>query len=231
MERSFYIHGDFRKTGPRGKSVFLALEKYVGKVDAIICEGTTLSNKNDNFITEFELQKKAYEILKENKYNFVMCSSTNIDRIAVLHKAALKAKRLFICDEYQKDILLYIDSISRSSLYKFRRKILSYSENINKLMKERGFVMLVRDNYISKTIVKQFPKSVFIYSQWKGYLDKDFTQYKHLQEFVPSNYMYLHTSGHADKTTIKKIIDTVKPDIIIPIHSENPENFKNIRII
>lgn len=222
--------GDFRLHGQRGKSVIKALKKYVGKVDILICEGTILSRNSEKIITENELQKRAEEIFKDNKYNFVMCSSTNIDRIAAIHKAALKEKRLFLCDKYQKDILMFIDSIARSTLYKFKGKVLSYDNNILPLMQQKGFVMLVRDNYISKNVIQQFPNSTFIYSQWNGYLNEKFTEYKHLQEFVPKNHIYLHTSGHADFKAIKKVCSTVKPKMIIPIHSKNPEAFEQMRI-
>ena len=182
-DRKKLLHtGDFRLHGQRGKSVIPALKKYVGQVDVLICEGTTLSRKKEEAITETNLQKKAEAIFKQKKYTFVMCSSTNIDRIASIHKGALKAKRLFICDKYQKDILMYIDSIARSTLYKFKGKVLSFDNNILALMKQKGFVMLVRDNYISRKIMNLFTENIFIYSQWEGYLNKKFTEYKHLQE-------------------------------------------------
>ena len=222
--------GDFRTHGQRGKAVIPALKSYVGQVDCLICEGTTLSRNREELMSETKLQNEAEKVFRENKYVFVMCSSTNIDRIAAIHKATLRANRLFVCDKYQKEILMYIDSISRSSLYKFKGKVVSYDNNILQIMKDKGFVMLVRDNYISRKAMRLFPKSIFIYSQWEGYLNEKFTEYKHMQEFVPKNYIYLHTSGHADFNSIKKVCETVKPKMIIPIHSENPEAFKEMRI-
>lgn len=220
--------GDFRTHGQRGKSVLKALEKYVGKVDCLICEGTTLSRLKEKVMTENELQYKAEQIFKDNKNIFVLCSSTNIDRIAALHKAAIKANRYFVCDKYQKEVLMYIDSISRSELYKFKRKVLSYGNNIIQKMKDKGFVMLVRDNYISKEAMKQFPNSKFVYSQWEGYLNEKFSEYKKLQEFVPKDYIYLHTSGHADYEAIKSVCEIVKAKVIVPIHTEKPEVFEQM---
>lgn len=222
--------GDFRTHGPRGKAVIPALEKYVGQVDCLICEGTTLSRKGKTIVKETELEEKAQEIFSKNKNTFVMCSSTNIDRIAILHKAALKEGRLFVCDEYQKEMLMYIDSIAKSDLYKFKNKVLSYGENIKEKMEKMGFVMLVRPNSTSKKVMTYFPNHIFVYSQWEGYLDEKYKeQYSYMQEFVPKDYTYLHTSGHADYEAIKKVCKTVKPKIIIPIHGENPEAFKNMR--
>ena len=223
--------GDFRVHGQRGKAVIPALKKYVGQVDCLICEGTTLSREKSQPMTEFELQNKAEQIFKENKYNFVMCSSTNIDRIAAIHKASLKTDKMFICDEYQKELLMYIDSVSRSGLYKFGKNVKSYGTNLLEYMRKNGFVMLVRDNWISKQVIKEFTEDrTFIYSQWEGYLDEKFEQYEHLQKFVPKDYIYLHTSGHADFDTIKKVCEVVNPQIIIPIHSENPSEFNDMSL-
>lgn len=36
----------------------------------------------------------------------------------------------------------------------------------------------------------------------------------------------LHTSGHADESTIKKLIETIKPKVLIPIHTENAQRFR-----
>ena len=221
--------GDFRTHGQRGKAVIPTLEKYVKNIDCLICEGTTLSRKREVPMTEFELQKKAEKIFKENKNNFVMCSSTNIDRIAAIHKASISSHKLFVCDNYQKEILTYVNSISRSDLYKFNRNVYSYDKNLDDIMNKNGFVMLVRDNYLSKNILNKYPNNKFIYSQWDGYLNPKFTLYKHMQEFVPKDHIYLHTSGHADYMSIKSVCETVKPKIILPIHGENPEAFKEMR--
>ncbi len=221
--------GDFRTHGQRGKAVIQALEKYVGKVDCLICEGTTLSRPKEHTMTENELQHRAEEIFQDNKYVFVMCSSTNIDRIAAIHKATLQANKLFVCDSYQKEVLMYIDTVSRSELYKFKDKVLSYAGNILELMKEKGFVMLVRDNYISNEVMEKFPKRAFVYSQWEGYLNPQFTDYKKMQEFVPNDYIYLHTSGHADFDAIKRVCKTVNPNLIIPIHTQKPDAFEELR--
>ena len=222
--------GDFRLHGQRGKSVLLALEKYVGKVDCLICEGTTLSREKEPTLTEFQLQDKAERIFKENKYNFVYCSCTNIDRLAALKEASIKAGRIFVCDIIQSKILDYIDSIARSDYYKFKNKYKKYTSKIISEMRSKGFVMPVRNNNFSRKSIEMFPENKFIYSSWLGYLNPDFKDYKTLQEFVPDDCIDLHTSGHADIEAIKKVCETVKPKVIIPIHSEQPEVFKDMRI-
>ena len=65
---------------------------------------------------------------------------------------------------------------------------------------------------------------------WNGYLDEENKdEYEYIQEFVPKDHIYLHTSGHADFNTIKKVCMTVNPKKIIPIHGNNPEAFTKMR--
>ena len=227
--------GDFRTHGQRGKDVIPAIEKYVGKVDCLICEGTMLSRQDEKILTEYQLQRKAEKYFKENKYNFVFCSSTNIDRIAAIHKAAINTNKMFICDEYQKDILEYINSVSRSNLYKFndeknikKTKVYYYDKNLLDTMKKRGFVMLVRANKLSRYVLKMFPQNNFIYSQWLGYLDKDSKGYKEIQEFVPEEHVYLHTSGHVTPKALKEVIDVTDAKVVIPIHTEKKEEITKL---
>ena len=38
---------------------------------------------------------------------------------------------------------------------------------------------------------------------------------------------YLHTSGHASKNTLEKLVNKIKPKKIVPIHTFYPEQYKN----
>ncbi|MFX5245214.1 hypothetical protein ABTD35_20685, partial [Acinetobacter baumannii] len=80
------------------------MDKLVRKVDALVTEGTTLSRPDTEPMTEYDLQKKVKEYIKQYKYVFVLCASTNLERICALSKAVPKGK-YFICDRYQYDLL------------------------------------------------------------------------------------------------------------------------------
>ena len=224
--------GDFRVHGQRGKATLEAVKKYVGEIDCLICEGTTLTRNEKGILTEFELQKQAENIFKNNKYNFILCSSTNIDRIAAFHKASLNANKMFIGDYYQVELLEYVNKHSRSSLYKFNEnkysKVYRYGKNMLKSMQSNGFVMLVRASDKFNYIMNNFNDYHFVYSQWKGYLKGENEDYKRIQNFIPENYEYLHTSGHATPEAIKQIIDITNPKAVIPIHTEGKEKIKEL---
>ena len=67
----------------------------------LITEGTTLSRTEQEMMTEQELQHKVREYMEQYKYVFVLCSSTNLERICALSKTVPYGK-YFVCDEYQK---------------------------------------------------------------------------------------------------------------------------------
>jgi len=216
--------GDFRTHGFRGKGVKPTLEKYVEKIDALVSEGTTLNRTETKCETENELKKRIKVVLLENKYVFVVCSSTNIDRLAGIC-SVIPRGRYCICDKYQLSVIEYIRNYAgdKSSLYRFD-KALYYSENLDEKMNDRGFCMFVRcGNPEHKRIMEMYKDKnpVVIYSMWKGYLEQ-----RNVKEFLDGyKRLDMHTSGHADSDAIKMVIETVQPDMVIPMHTEAPEAF------
>ncbi len=216
--------GDFRTHGFKGKGVKALFEKHVEKVDALVCEGTTLNRAEAKCETENDLKNRIKKVLEENKYVFVVCSSTNIDRLAGICSVIPRGKYC-ICDKYQLSVIDYVRNHAghRSSLYRFN-KVLYYSENLDDKMYDKGFCMFVRCSHPEhKRIMEKYKDKnpVVIYSMWKGYLEQD-----NIKEFLDGyKRLDMHTSGHADSDAIKMVIDTVKPEIVIPMHTEVPEAF------
>lgn len=105
-----------------------------------------------------------------------------------------------------------------------------------KSMTERGFVMLIRQNRYRGKYKNSFEEAIeefssrkvqLIYSMWKGYIegekaDKDIV---YLTNLFPDR-IDLHTSGHAYVETIAKLIRTVKPKKVIPMHTEFAKGFQ-----
>ncbi len=219
--------GDFRTHGFRGKGVVKVLEKLVKHVDLVICEGTTLNRTASKPITENEIKLKLNKLITENKYSFLICSSTNIDRIAAVCAARPKGRYL-LCDDYQKSVVDYISSTAglKSDLYKCEG-LCTYGANLDEKLREQGFCMLVRaGNPTHKRIMDKFKDydPLIIYSMWKGYLEEE-----RVNAFIEGyRKVDVHTSGHADLSAIKLLMEMTTPDIIIPIHTEMPTAFNGI---
>ena len=221
--------GDFRAHGFRGKALPKILDKLVGKVDALVIEGTTLSRPDEKPMTESELQQEVKAYLEQYKYVFVLCASTNLERICAFSKAVPIGK-YFLCDRYQSELLDLVEHHwgGYSSLYRDIKKTV-YGDNLLPKLRNRGFLMAVRDNRQFRNIVSKFDpeQSIILYSMWDGYRTKPNST---LPEFlnIAVNWTPLHTSGHASHSDLQMVVEKVHPDMIIPIHSENPEMLQTI---
>lgn len=116
--------GDFRTHGFRSGKLPQVIEKYVGRVDYVVCEATHVCRDDADAKPEYELQSEFTKAFSDNKYNVVYVSSTNIDRLFGLYHSALRAHRPFYVDRYQKkmmDIVAGRDKIwDKSKLYKYK---------------------------------------------------------------------------------------------------------------
>ena len=233
--------GDLREHGFLGKGLEKILRKYLTDVDALITEGTMLSRDDEHTKSESEIQSMMEDLMTQYKNVFVLCSSTNFDRLAGLHKANAKFKgRPFVCDVYQNRQFKTLTSYSGrySDLYVIDDAVeMSLRKvNLHKKMIDRGFTMVVRDNPTFRKWIGYLKlllnpaETVLVYSQYKGYLNDQ----PKLQEFVKMfecNVEYVHTSGHATRKTLAKICTIVNPkSAIIPIHKTSGSDLRALDI-
>ena len=210
--------------GVRGHVLEKLIRTYIGDVDVLITEGTSLSRNAHDGISEREVLDDISSYIQDGKYVFVMCSSTNIDRIMeIWHN--MPTDKVLICDAYQKRILdTVIDNVYYDSTL-YRRPDSPLVLDIGaypKYYMDNGFVSLARgtENYISE--IKKFPKDDvrIIYSMWIGYIEENLAL-KTLLETYPT--YICHASGHVSKDDLIKFIELVNPDVIIPVHTDNPK--------
>lgn len=243
--------GDFRRHGFRGKGLGPMLKKYARNIDYLVTEGTNIQRPNVKIQTERDLQIEFKSQFRETKYNFVLVSSTNIDRIFALYHAAKEAKRCFICDKYQKEIMKIVSDNHKQytpfynidydqgsdfagrfiTLYSQNHKPDPFNGNLKPFLENHGFVMLFRTNDLFKPILDEYAssnESQVYFSMWNGYLDNSNSAYnKSMYDFLkPYKLKHLHTSGHADAETLKAVYEIVNPKFgIIPIHTDAPDRF------
>lgn len=219
--------GDFRMHGLRHHVLDKLVNTYIGEVDVLITEGTSLSRDAGDYISEATVLDDISSYIQDGKYVFVMCSSTNIDRIMGIWQN-MPTDKVLICDAYQKRILdTVINNVYyESSLYRRHDSPLVLDKGkYPKYYMEHGFVSLVRgtENFISK--IKEFPKDDvrIIYSMWTGYIEENLPL-RNLLNIYPS--YICHASGHVSKDDLIKFIELVNPDVIIPVHTDNPERLE-----
>ncbi|MBQ7852825.1 MAG: hypothetical protein IJ342_08155 [Muribaculaceae bacterium] len=238
--------GDFRTHGFRSGKLTEVIEKYVGRVNYVVCEATNVNRHDSIFKPECNLQKEYERAFKENKYNVVYVSSTNFDRLFSLYHAAIKAHRPFYVDLYQKrimDVVAGRDSIwGKSALYRYvdgnEPKTLKkqgsdfvVSDKFKNFTSEQGYVIIARQGKHFDNLLSRLPDEgrVKYLSMWEGYIDESNAAYNQaLAMSVGDNYRHMHTSGHCDMKSLEELITVLNPYAIIPIHTDNPQAFADL---
>ena len=244
--------GDFRTHGRLGDKFFERLNRRLNglPVDILITEGTMMSRLKEKVRSEQSMEEEALELLSQpdNKYAYLICSSTNMESLASFANTAMKLGRPFLVNYY---VLEQINLFKRTAgrwNKKFRFQKTYKFENIYKYlpklqmtqpqyMKENGFVMLIGSSPSYRKYINLFNKDnpLLIYSMWKNYVKKGDDAYDvklgNLYHNWEGHIKDLHTSGHATAYDIRNMILTVKPEKhIIPIHTEEPDAFKKLDI-
>ena len=137
--------------------------------------------------------------------------------------------RVFIANYGEGDI--YVNKISESDRKEIietlgRKKIKIY--DFARLRKKS--LLLMRNTMVP--VVEKIPQiqdSTLIYSQWKGYIEKDKLGAKKFWEFVKRKSLkveHIHTSGHATLEKLKEFAKKMNAKHIVPIHTEHPDKFR-----
>ena len=221
--------GDFRMHGLRHHILEKLVNTYIGEVDVLITEGTSLSRDAEECISEAAVLEDISSYIQDGKYVFVMCSSTNIDRIMGIWQN-MPTDKVLICDAYQKKILDTVlnNVYYESSLYRRHDSPLVLNKGpYPKYYMDHGFVSLVRGTEYFISHIKEFPKDDvrIIYSMWTGYIEENLSL-KNLLNTYPS--YICHASGHVSKDDLVQLIELVDPDIVIPVHTDIPEKLERI---
>lgn len=209
------------------------------QVDVLITEGTMLGRRSETVVREFDIQRNVIKLLRQHKYVFALCSSTDMERLASLHAACKVTGRVFVIDPYQKSVLNIFTRYSGkySGLFDFDNafSLRDYSsKNVKAYLGRAGFLMVVRTSMhdLVKRMMNVYDEEAawLVYSMWSGYAEKG-KDYSldgvaemrslfngHIADGTKDGF---HTSGHADVDTLAKVCATVNPRIgIIPIHKD-----------
>ena len=244
--------GDFRNHGNKAeltKRLIHILKQREKGVDLLIMEGTVFGRKNKGAVTEKQISKRAEQFMRETKGPvFVLMSSNNIDRLVGMYKAARSSGRTFVMDPYSAHVArLYGTGIPNPLNFKeikvFYPKFLTkrmYEKGHGELMKQLNrqwisseelrnrtdYCMMIRDSMRHDLKRRIRPGSGgIIYSMWEGYLKLD--RMKRFMEYAEAAGLKvekIHTSGHADISAMKSLVDAARPKMILPVHTEFPDD-------
>jgi ribonuclease J len=205
-------------------------------------------------LTEADVEVELAESLKATKgLVVVLASAQNIDRLVTVYRAALRADRDLVVDLYSADVAASTgrssipavgDAWPRVHVYaplrqRVRVKESGEFERVSRIrgrrlyaeqLGERAGQLVLFGAYQGEIpgLIRQglLSGGSVIWSMWDGYLDQPSGQ--RLQTALKSANVPLvqhHTSGHATPVDLVRLVQALKPDAVVPIHTEAPDTY------
>lgn len=223
--KTLLYSADFRSTGHLNFDVFLRM--LPTKVDVLLVEGTTLS-RGDDFRepSEAELEDLAAEAMRESTGpSFIYLSAQNVDRIITAYNAARRAGRRFILDGITAAVTeaagLELDAVKLRKGFPLRNAAFASPDFMLCVTPQTLTDLRKLSNRIS------FKNGVLFFGRRQVYMLKPVTAL--ILKYLKSRGLavsMLHTGGHANMPAIEALIARVRPDILIPVHTENAAWFE-----
>lgn len=252
--KKIFYSGDFRGHG-RKKSLFERLiEKPPADIDVLLMEGTMMGRQREDTRTEDELEIEiADEARIRAGMKLFICSGQNVDRLVTFYRSAKRSGAMLVLDLYTANVL---HELGRSSLplpsngfkdvkilftHHFMKKLAYYemkhwyerwrpyevdAKGLQRLGR-KAFVMY-RDSTLNELEKSGIPKdSVMFYSMWSQYaLEPSFGRTRAFLDRHGIAFKEMHTSGHAVLSDLKRFATAMDPEIIVPIHTEYPDDYR-----
>ena len=255
--KSLFYSGDFRDHG-RNAPAFESLIKTVEKeVDFLLLEGTTIGRTNGKFLPESAIEEQLITLFRKNTgINLIYTSGQNIDRLISIYNACKETNKTMAIDFYLANVLTelaFYEDVPFPSI-KYPEIRVFYPYRLSLMMRRKGMlellynvrgrkitrkeinddaenmVMVVRPTMQSDLeLIPNINGGTFIYSMWEGYLQDgktvDFVEYLSSRGLTEH---HLHTSGHADVETLKRLVEALQPKTLVPIHTFEADAYKTI---
>ncbi|MGZ6668666.1 MAG: MBL fold metallo-hydrolase [Solirubrobacteraceae bacterium] len=242
--------GDLRGHG-RKPSSLSRLAARGAEADVLLLEGTRIGQPTGASLTEIEVEDGIADFCGQTTgWVLVAASGQNVDRLVTLFKAARRSGRDLIVDAYAA---LVLDATGRDTIPHAswdgvrvflpsgqRRRIIELGrfELLEPLKPHRIYpeelaeqpdthVILFRQSMIGDLErIGVPPGSGVVWSMWRGYLDAK--RAKPLHAFCTRHELQLaviHASGHADIEDLRKLVSSMAPRRVVPIHTDAPAEY------
>ncbi len=203
------------------------LKEMTGKVAFACCSGQNI----DRIVSFYKAARKTGAVLVIDPYiacvlNAIKSPQTHIPQMD------WDSVRVFIANYYGHGDV-YVSKIADSAyktllpnLAQAKIKPVDFAE-----LDQKALILMRGSMIPALEKIPGIKGSKMIYSQWKGYLDKDSVDAQKFKSFLNKNEMdleHVHTSGHATVDKLKIFAEAIDPSCLIPIHTERGSRYKEL---
>lgn len=236
--------GDLRLHGNRYDLTRDFIEKAKSyELDAILCEGTNLGR--GEVVSEEEVYDKVRRVVLETKGLVIAgFSIADIDRLRTFYNAASADDRRIVVTPKQAYLLSSLNDIDlpdRDEISVYRREKKRYYQYEQKVFEEYETLDAndIRNNQSKYLLISQFQdlrelidikpnEGCYIYSSSEPFNEESeiaFDRFSNWLDHFALPMYHIHASGHIMPLALRSMLEEIKPNVIIPIHTEHANMF------
>lgn len=256
--------GDLRTHGRKANLHNSMIRQIDGNLDVLLLEGTNIGRTHTRPITEESLEDDLAELLAGQKhFSLIFCSTQNLDRLVTIYRAVKRTGKMMVIDLYTAYTLEQLLCLSarlpqwswpevRVVPWKYQQQCLEQAGKMSFIeqtkrrwigwdkmkAQKHNVVLLMRSNRkisdFERELGDDVSKVQVIWSLWDGYWEED----QFVRPFCERHGIVrtrLHISGHASLPDLQRIARGLRPDLVIPIHTERADDFAkyfaNVRVL
>jgi len=203
------------------------------------------------FPAEADVEQRFVELFKDtNGLALIAASAQNIDRMVSLYRACKRTGRTLIVDLYAAEVLratgnsnipqsdwphvaVYIPQYQRVQIKRSGRFDLLDPHCRNRIFPEHLHDLAPRASMLFRpAMLRDLDRAEClsgaraVWSQWDGYLKQERGQAL-LADLAARDIPldHAHTSGHASIPDLKRLAEAIRPGMLVPIHTYEPDQF------
>ena len=254
--RRLFYSGDIRAHGRKGALFERLVARPPRPVHAMLMEGSSLGRlaPGQRFPTEGEIEAQLVDRFRPDGFVGVCASAQNIDRVVSIYRACKRTGRTLLLDLYAMEVLratgnpnvpaagwpnlaVYVPEYQRRHIKRAGRFDLVDRYRVGRVYRERvskfvgRAVMLFRPAMVPDMdkIPGAWEGARVIWSQWDGYLTTPANEaFRTRLEARGVPLEVVHTSGHASITDLRRLAETMEPDVLVPVHTFGSERFPEL---
>jgi ribonuclease J len=259
-EKTLLYSGDMRNHGREEGMIQQLLEEVEDRrIDVLVMEGTHFGSDKREGITEREVEEKIVELVRTAPALVLASfSAQDLARVETMYHSAQRTNRIFVADAYtafvlylvasqtrvprpsrNKGIRVYFNRLfERRNIAKLWEKFLPDRIELSEILAQPNqHLMVFRPSMTTLDFEGKLPhRSRCLYGYWKGYLvQEDWVRLQEHLAQVEGDFIPTHASGHIYITDLIRFVKTVNARVVIPVHTFEPqifkEHFRNVQLL
>lgn len=256
--RRLFYTGDLRAHGRKAALFEQLLEHPPPDVEVLLMEGTHVrpDNTHDQAVleTEGQLEDRFVELCRSTDGAVMVAGSAqNLDRLVTVYRAARRVCRELVVDLYGATVAAATRSTIPQPGFEALRVYVPQRQRVlvketeefwrteqvrpvrvypEELADEPGrFMFHVPSSTIRELISARVldHRGVAPWSLWDGYLRGPAGEaLKRMLDDHDIRLVHVHTSGHASVSDLQRLVKAMKPNRVVPIHSEATDRFAEL---